>query len=83
MATSNPAPEGLIRKVDDLLEAVGQADRELDDAFNVLYGLDNDKRWDGYIISSDGPLAIVAANLSYLHEELARLAMDLRTVGVE
>jgi hypothetical protein len=83
LATYDPAPERLIRKVDELLKAAEEADTEIDDAFNVLYALDGEKKWDGYIIGSDSPLVIAAASVSWLREELDRLAMDLRTIGIE
>lgn len=76
------APENLIRKVDQLLEAARDLDRELDDVYGILLGLDAEKRWDGYIIGSDSPLTVASANAGFLRDELDRLAMDLRTIPV-
>jgi hypothetical protein len=78
-----PAPEKLIRAIDDILEDVAQADRELDEAFGILLGLDAERKWDGYIIGSDSPLTVASAVLGNAHDELVRLARDLRTIGVE
>lgn len=70
--------EDMIRRVDKLLEAAQAADRELDDAFGVLLGLDAEKKWDGYIIGSDSPLTVASAEIGWLRDELDKLAADLR-----
>jgi hypothetical protein len=73
--------ENLIRLVDKLLEAAVDANRELDDAISTLYDLDATKTWDGWIISSDGPMTLLSAELHYLRDELDKLSIDLRTIG--
>jgi hypothetical protein len=77
-----PAPEELIRLVDSILEDVAEADRNLDDAWGILMGLDAERKWDGYIIGQDSPLTIAAVVVANAREELNRLALDLRSLGV-
>jgi hypothetical protein len=73
--------ERLIRKIDELLEAATEADREFDSGFGMLLDMDVSKKWDGYIIGSDSPMTALSANLGWLKDELSALSLDLRTIG--
>jgi hypothetical protein len=77
-----PAPEELIRLIDSILLDVAEADRNLDDAWGILMGLDAERKWDGYIIGQDSPLTIAAVVVAQAREDLDRLALDLRSIGV-